>query len=64
MAAGRWKFWGWGYEGSGLEPAEAERLFGFYRDRIGYREGPSRPPPTVDEIVLRAPRLRPPTASP
>ena len=34
--AGRWKFWGWGYEGSGLEPAEAQRLFEFYRQRLGF----------------------------
>ncbi len=61
MAEKRWKFWGWGHEGSGLEPAEQQRLFGFYRDRIGFRDGPRRPPPTVHEIALRAPRLRPPS---
>jgi alkyldihydroxyacetonephosphate synthase len=60
MAEGRWKFWGWGYEGSGLDTAEAERLLGFYRERIGLQDGPCPRPPTVDEIALRAPRLRPP----
>jgi alkyldihydroxyacetonephosphate synthase len=59
--AQRWKFWGWGYEGSGLEPAEQQRLFGFYRDRIGFREGARRAPPTVDEVALSAPRLQPPS---
>jgi alkyldihydroxyacetonephosphate synthase len=59
--AQRWKFWGWGYEGSGLEPAEQQRLFGFYRDRIGFREGARRPPPTVDEVALTPPRLQPPS---
>jgi alkyldihydroxyacetonephosphate synthase len=60
MAGRRWKFWGWGYEGSGLEPAEAQRLFGFYRDRLGPLPGTGRPPPAVDEIALRPSRLRPP----
>ncbi len=59
MAAKRWKFWGWGYEGSGLEPVEEQRLLGFYRDRIGLQDGARRSPPTVDEVELRTPRLRP-----
>ena len=60
MSERRWKFWGWGAEGSGLEPTGQERLFQFYRQRIGLRDGARRPPPAVDEIELRAPRLRPP----
>ncbi len=60
MAEKRWKFWGWGYEGSGLEPAEEQRLLRFYRQRIGLKDGARRPPPEVGEIALRAPRLQPP----
>jgi alkyldihydroxyacetonephosphate synthase len=61
MSERRWKFWGWGYEGSGLEPAEEQRLFQLYRDRLGLADVVRRPAPTVDEIALRAPRRRPPS---
>ena len=60
MPEKRWKFWGWGCEGSGLDAAEASRLFGFYRERLGFRDIDRRPPPAVDEVALRAPRLRAP----
>ena len=62
MSEKRWKFWGWGHEGRGLEPAEEQRLFGFYRDRLGFHDVVRQAPPTVGEIALRAPRLRPPAA--
>ena len=52
MAERRWKFWGWGHEGRGLEPAEEQRLFGFYRDRLGLLDLERRPPPVVGEIAL------------
>jgi alkyldihydroxyacetonephosphate synthase len=60
MTARRWKFWGWGYEGSGLEPAEEGRLLQFYADRLGLEDAPPRPAPRVDDVPLRPPRLRPP----
>jgi alkyldihydroxyacetonephosphate synthase len=60
MTERRWKFWGWGLEGSGLNPAEERRLLAFYAQRLGLREVGRRPPPTLGEITLRAPRLRPP----
>ena len=60
MSAPRWKFWGWGYEGSGLDPDEERRLLRFYADRFGLEDAASRPPPTVDDIALRPPRLKPP----
>ena len=62
MTERRWKFWGWGLEGSGLTPAEERRLFGFYAQRLGFRDVERRAPPRADEIVLRAPRLRAPAS--
>jgi alkyldihydroxyacetonephosphate synthase len=60
MTAPRWKFWGWGYEGSGLVPDEARRLLQFYADRFGLDEAAPRLAPMADEIVLRRSRLEPP----
>ena len=60
MTAPRWKFWGWGYEGSGLEPAEQHRLLQFYADRFGLEGVAPGPAPTVHDVALRAPRLEPP----
>jgi alkyldihydroxyacetonephosphate synthase len=60
MSAPRWKFWGWGYEGSGLTPDEERRLLGFYAARFGVEGGAAFSPPGVDETALRPPRLDPP----
>ena len=60
MSASRWKFWGWGYEGSGLAPDEERRLLQFYADRFDLRDVTSRSAPAVDDIALRPPRLDPP----
>jgi alkyldihydroxyacetonephosphate synthase len=62
MTERRWKFWGWGLEGSGLSPAEERRLLEFYAQRLGFRDIERGAPPTVEEIVLRAPRLRLPAS--
>lgn len=62
MAGRRWKFWGWGLEGSGLAPDEERRLLDFYRTRLGLGEVARQPPPQVAEIALRPPRLAPPAA--
>ena len=51
MTAPRWKFWGWGYEGSGLAPDEERRLRQFYADRFGLADVAPRPAP-----VRRTPR--------
>jgi alkyldihydroxyacetonephosphate synthase len=59
MTAPRWKFWGWGYEGSGLTPDEASRLLQFYADRFGLDDAAPEPPPTVDDVTLRPSRLEP-----
>jgi alkyldihydroxyacetonephosphate synthase len=60
MTGRRWKFWGWGLEGDGLDAAEERRLLGFYRQHLNLADGARRPPPAVEEIALPAPRLRPP----
>jgi alkyldihydroxyacetonephosphate synthase len=56
----RWKIWGWGYEGDGLEPAEARRLLQLYDERFGLADRPGRPAPKVEGVELRAPRIAPP----
>jgi alkyldihydroxyacetonephosphate synthase len=61
MTARRWKFWGWGYEGSGLAPEEQHRLLQFYTDRLGLEGAARGPAPTVDDVALRPPRLEAPT---
>ena len=59
MASTRWKFWGWGIEGTGLDAGEQKRLFDFYRT-LGAPEGERRTVPDVAEIDLRPPRVSPP----
>jgi alkyldihydroxyacetonephosphate synthase len=60
MIAARWKFWGWGYEGSGLAPDEERRLLQSYADRFGLEGAAPRPAPSVDHVALRPARLEPP----
>ena len=57
----RLKFYGWGYENTGLSDAERERLFRFVADRLGV-EPRLAPPPQAADIALRAPRIAPPAA--
>ncbi|HEY0420257.1 MAG TPA: FAD-binding oxidoreductase [Acetobacteraceae bacterium] len=60
---GRLKFYGWGAENTGLDEAERERLFRFAADRLGVEQpGILAPPPRVEDIGLRAPRVTPPGA--
>jgi alkyldihydroxyacetonephosphate synthase len=61
MTSARWKFWGWGVEGTGLEEGEQKRLFGFYRT-LGAPAGERRTVPKVDEIDLRRPRIGTPAS--
>ena len=58
---GRLKFYGWGYENTGLSDAEREHLFRFVADHLGI-EPRLTPPPEAANIALRAPRLAPPAA--
>ena len=57
----RLKFYGWGYENTGLSKAEREHLFRFVADKLGV-EPSLEAPPQEAEIALRAPRLAPPSA--
>ncbi len=38
------KFYGWGYEGEGLDDAERERLFRFVADKLGAEPRPRAQP--------------------
>ncbi|MGH1478235.1 MAG: FAD-binding oxidoreductase [Geminicoccales bacterium] len=61
MSERKLKFWGWGYEGDGLNADEQYRLLGFYQDRFGVEATPL-PPPRADEIDLSTVRLQPPSS--
>jgi alkyldihydroxyacetonephosphate synthase len=58
--AKRLKFYGWGFENTGLDDAEREQLFRFVADRVGV-EPRIAPPPQAADIALRAPRIGPPS---
>jgi alkyldihydroxyacetonephosphate synthase len=57
----RLKFYGWGYENTGLSDVEREHLSRFVADKLGV-EPRFAPPPQVADISLRAPRVAPPAA--
>ncbi|MGI9488957.1 MAG: FAD-binding oxidoreductase [Geminicoccaceae bacterium] len=57
----RLKFWGWGYEGVGLDDVEVEKLKSFYSDRFAV-EFTDGQPPALDTIDLSKPRLSPPAS--
>jgi alkyldihydroxyacetonephosphate synthase len=61
MASARWKFWGWGLEGTGLDGGEQKRLLDFYHT-LGAPEGERRTVPAIDEIDLRPARISPPAS--
>jgi alkyldihydroxyacetonephosphate synthase len=62
VAGRRWKIWGWGYEGDGLEPAEEQRLLRFYDERFGLAGRAGRPAPSIEDVGLRPPRIAPPAS--
>ena len=55
------KFWGWGYEGDGPDEDAQRRLCERQSQRFG-RALTLAPPPQLDEIKLRSPRVKPPSA--
>jgi alkyldihydroxyacetonephosphate synthase len=57
----RLKFYGWGFENTGLSDSEREQLFRFVADRLGV-EPRVTPPPRAADISLRAPRIAVPAA--
>ena len=62
MMGNRLKFYGWGFENTGLADDEREHLFHFVADRLGVKPRVAPPPPRVADIALSAPRVAPPAA--
>ncbi|MFQ5513698.1 MAG: FAD-binding oxidoreductase [Myxococcota bacterium] len=60
MASRRLKFWGWGYEGEGPGPDAAQGIARALAARFGVEELTVESAPRIEEIELRAPRVRPP----
>ena len=56
------KFWGWGYEGEGPTAEQQGRIAALLGARFGIDPPTALPPPRIDEIALRAPRVAPPAA--
>jgi alkyldihydroxyacetonephosphate synthase len=54
------KFWGWGWEGEGPNAEQQQRIAQLLAARFGLGELTIDPPPRIEEITLRPPRLRPP----
>jgi alkyldihydroxyacetonephosphate synthase len=61
MAERKLKFWGWGYEDQGPNAEQQQRLAEKMAKRFGVAELKMTPPPTLDELDLRAPRISPPS---
>jgi len=60
MAERRRKFWGWGYEDQGPTPEQQKRMAQRMGARFGLGEFTIMPPPRVEQLKLRAPRVKPP----
>ncbi|MEQ8345175.1 MAG: FAD-binding oxidoreductase [Sneathiellaceae bacterium] len=61
MTARTRKFWGWGFEGEGLDAAEHDRLMAAMTERYGTLSDPL-PVPRLEDISLRRPRVQAPAA--
>jgi alkyldihydroxyacetonephosphate synthase len=58
----RRKFWGWGWEDEGPTPEQQHKIAQLLAARFDLGELTITPPPRVEELALRAPRLAPPAA--
>lgn len=56
MTPRKMKFWGWGYE-DGLSPQVQYQVEAAMAKRFGVSEWKKTPPPTIDEISLKQPRI-------
>ena len=56
----RRKFWGWGYEGSGLDADELSALAAVLEMQLGVRATRPAEPPQLQELKLRPPRIAAP----
>jgi alkyldihydroxyacetonephosphate synthase len=62
VTARRRKFWGWGYDGDGLNDQELELVGRLAADRFGLAELRAKDPPRIADIELRPPRVTAPAA--
>jgi alkyldihydroxyacetonephosphate synthase len=60
MAGRRLKFWGWGYEDAGPDPAQVRLIAAALQQRFGLPELQIGPAPRIEDLELRAPRVKPP----
>jgi alkyldihydroxyacetonephosphate synthase len=56
----RRRFWGWGLEGAGPSPEQAEGIRRALAARFGDADLALAPEPRLEDLRLRAPRVRPP----
>jgi alkyldihydroxyacetonephosphate synthase len=56
----RLKFWGWGFEGEGPNENDTAKIGAALASRFGLDSLQAVPPPRIEEIELRAPRMQPP----
>ena len=56
----RRKFWGWGYEGSGLDADEFRALAAMLEAQLGVQAADPAEPPRVEDLKLRPPRIAAP----
>lgn len=61
MAERRLKHWGWGFEDQAPSEEQLREAAAGIRERFGFGESPEEPVP-LDEVKLRAPRLKVPSA--
>jgi alkyldihydroxyacetonephosphate synthase len=62
MAAKNRKFWGWGVVEDDLTQEELRALAERLQTRYGLKGLAPQPPPRIEEIQLRAPRVKPPAS--
>jgi alkyldihydroxyacetonephosphate synthase len=62
MAERRRKFWGWGWEDEGPTAEQQEKIAALVAARFGQSGIRIEPPPALDEIELRPPRIEAPRA--
>ncbi len=62
MSGRRRKFWGWGWEDEGASPEQQQRIAALLGARFGIAVPQALPPPRIDDITLRAPRVQPPAS--
>jgi alkyldihydroxyacetonephosphate synthase len=62
MAERRRKLWGWGYEDQQPPQAEVEQAGRAARQQLGFGPAEVEPPPRLEDVELRPPRIAPPAS--